>query len=81
MDPYGRFSLGTCRGGYPVDVELVDGYRIREDPGGKKVLVTPLGTYWGQLAAVSVVVSLPVLLMVWFIQRHLARGLSFGAVK
>lgn len=44
-------------------------------------LVTPLGTYWGQLAAVSVVVSLPVLCLIWFVQQHLARGLTLGAVK
>jgi len=44
-------------------------------------LVTPLGTYWGQLAAVSVVVSLPVIISVWFLQKHLVRGLTFGAVK
>ena len=50
-------------------------------PAGFPGLVTPLGTYWGQLAAVSVVVSIPVLFMVWFIQRHLTRGLTFGALK
>ena len=44
-------------------------------------LVTPLGTYWGQLAAVSVVVSLPVILSVWYLQKHLVRGLTFGAIK
>ena len=44
-------------------------------------LVTPLGTYWGQLAAVSVVVSLPVIFSVWYLQKHLVRGLTFGAVK
>jgi multiple sugar transport system permease protein len=50
-------------------------------PAGFPGLVTPLGTYWGQLASVSVVVSLPVLVLVWFVQKHLARGLTFGAVK
>ncbi len=44
-------------------------------------LVTPLGTYWGQLAAVSVVVSLPVIISVWYLQKHLVRGLTFGAIK
>ena len=44
-------------------------------------LVTPLGTYWGQLAAVSVVVSLPVIIFVWYLQKHLVRGLTFGAIK
>ena len=43
-------------------------------------LVTPLGTYWGQLAAVSVVVSLPVIFTVWYLQKHLVRGLTFGAI-
>lgn len=60
---------------------MIGGSNVQTLPAGFPGLVTPLGTYWGQLAAVSVVVSLPVLLMVWFIQRHLARGLSFGAVK
>ena len=50
-------------------------------PAGFPGLVTPLGTYWGQLAAVSVVVSLPVIVLVWIAQKHLARGLTFGAVK
>jgi multiple sugar transport system permease protein len=50
-------------------------------PAGFPGLVTPLGTYWGQLAAVSVVVSIPVLIMVWFVQRGLTQGLTFGAVK
>lgn len=50
-------------------------------PAGFPGLVTPLGTYWGQLAAVSVVVSLPVIILIWFAQKHLARGLTFGAVK
>jgi multiple sugar transport system permease protein len=50
-------------------------------PAGFPGLVTPLGTYWGQLSAVSVVVSVPVLVMVWFIQRGLTRGLTFGAIK
>ena len=60
---------------------MIGGSGAQTLPAGFPGLVTPLGTYWGQLAAVSVVVSLPVLMLVWFIQRHLARGLTFGAVK
>jgi multiple sugar transport system permease protein len=60
---------------------LIGGSGASTLPSGFPGLVTPLGTYWGQLAAVSVVVSIPVLLMVWFIQRGLTRGLTFGAVK
>jgi len=60
---------------------MIGGTNAQTLPAGFPGLVTPLGTYWGQLAAVSVVVSLPVLVLVWFVQKHLARGLSFGAVK
>jgi len=44
-------------------------------------LVLHTGTLWGQVAAASVVQSLPVLIFTFFIQKHLVRGLTFGAVK
>jgi len=43
MDPYGRFFLSDRIGGYPVDIELGDGYRVLEDGGGKRALVGPEG--------------------------------------
>jgi multiple sugar transport system permease protein len=60
---------------------IIGGTEAQTLPAGFPGLVTPLGTYWGQLAAVSVVVSAPVLALVWSIQRHLARGLTLGAVR
>jgi multiple sugar transport system permease protein len=60
---------------------IIGGTEAQTLPAGFPGLVTPLGTYWGQLAAVSVVVSVPVLILVWSIQRHLARGLTLGAVR
>ena len=44
-------------------------------------LVTPHGTLWGQVAAVAVVATLPIILFTVVVQRHLVRGLTFGAVK
>src|SRR5690606_21414957 len=44
-------------------------------------LVTPHGTLWGQVAAVAVVATLPVLIFTFLVQKHLVRGLTFGAVK
>lgn len=44
-------------------------------------LVTPHGTLWGQVAAVAVVATLPIILFTILVQRHLVRGLTFGAVK
>ncbi len=44
-------------------------------------LVTPHGTLWGQVAAVAVVATLPIVVFTIAVQRHLVRGLTFGAVK
>jgi multiple sugar transport system permease protein len=44
-------------------------------------LITPHGTLWGQVAAVAVVATLPIIIFSALVQRHLVRGLTFGAVK
>lgn len=44
-------------------------------------LVLHTGTLWGEVAAASVLQSIPVLIFTFFIQKHLVRGLTFGAVK
>jgi len=44
-------------------------------------LVTPHGTLWGQVAAVAVVATIPIIVFTALVQRHLVRGLTFGAVK
>jgi len=44
-------------------------------------LVTPHGTLWGQVAAVAVVATIPIVVFTFLVQRHLVRGLTFGAVK
>ncbi|MCU0869844.1 MAG: carbohydrate ABC transporter permease [Burkholderiales bacterium] len=44
-------------------------------------LVTPHGTLWGQVAAVAVVATLPIVVFAMLVQKHLVRGLTLGAVK
>ena len=44
-------------------------------------LVTPHGTLWGQVAAVAVVATVPIIIFTALVQRHLVRGLTFGAVE
>jgi multiple sugar transport system permease protein len=44
-------------------------------------LVTPHGTLWGQVAAVAVVATLPIVVFAVLVQKHLVRGLTLGAVK
>ncbi len=44
-------------------------------------LVLHTGTQWGQVAAASIIQSIPVLVFIFFIQKKLVQGLTFGAVK
>jgi len=44
-------------------------------------LVTPHGTLWGQVAAVAVVATVPIIVFTVIVQKHLVRGLTFGAIK
>jgi multiple sugar transport system permease protein len=39
------------------------------------------GTMWGEVAAAAVVQTIPVIIFTFIAQRHLIRGLTFGAVK
>lgn len=39
------------------------------------------GIVWGEMAAVGVITTLPVLIFALFAQKYLIRGLTFGAVK
>ena len=44
-------------------------------------LITTQGVRWGELAVIGMVALLPVLAVVVFLQRHIVRGLTLGAVK
>ncbi len=41
----------------------------------------PEGLFWAKLSAAATLATLPILLVGWFSQRQLVRGLTFGAVK
>jgi sorbitol/mannitol transport system permease protein len=42
---------------------------------------SPEGLFWAKLSAASTMAILPILVLGWFSQRQLVRGLTFGAVK
>jgi polyol transport system permease protein len=42
---------------------------------------SPEGLFWAKLSAASTLAIAPILVMGWFSQRQLIRGLTFGAVK
>lgn len=43
--------------------------------------VTQYTTYWGEISAAGFLASVPIVIFAFIVQRHLVRGLSFGAVK
>jgi len=42
---------------------------------------SPQGLFWARLSAASCLSVIPILIFGWLCQRHLVRGLTFGAVK
>ncbi|MCY7296720.1 carbohydrate ABC transporter permease [Alteromonas sp. a30] len=42
---------------------------------------SPEGLFWAKLSAVSTLACAPIIIIGWFSQKQLVRGLSFGAVK
>jgi len=60
---------------------LLGGTEARTLPAAFPGLVTPLGTYWGQLCAAAFAVAIPVIILATLIQRYLVKGLTLGAVK
>ena len=62
-------------------LRLLTGGETRTIPVMIPSLALHTGTLWGQVAAASIIQSIPVLVFIFFIQRHLVRGLTFGAVK
>jgi len=42
---------------------------------------SPQGLFWAKLSAASTMAIAPILILGWFSQKQLVRGLTFGAVK
>lgn len=43
--------------------------------------VTQYNTYWGEISAAGFMACIPIVIFAFIVQKHLVRGLSFGAVK
>ncbi len=44
-------------------------------------LMTPIGTFWGQIAAVGTVTTVPILVFALLAQRYIIRGMTGGALS
>lgn len=43
-------------------------------------LLTPIGTFWGQIAAVATVTVIPVAIFAFIVQKHIVAGMTGGAL-
>jgi len=60
---------------------FLSSFRARTLPTMATMFFSVTGIVWGEMAAVGVMTTLPVLVFSLIIQKHLVRGLTFGAVK
>jgi multiple sugar transport system permease protein len=60
---------------------MLGGKVVETLPVAVPKLITSQGVKWGELAIVGIVALVPVLAVVFVLQRHIVRGLTMGAVK
>ena len=60
---------------------MLGGSKVKTLPVAIPELITTQGVRWGEMSVVGIVGLLPVLITVFFLQKHIVRGLTMGAVK
>lgn len=60
---------------------LLGGQNVKTLPVGIPSLITTQGVRWGEMAIIGIVGTIPVMIVIFFLQKHIVRGLTMGAVK
>jgi multiple sugar transport system permease protein len=60
---------------------ILSGRNVKTLPVAAAFYVTDRDILWGPMAAVAVIASIPIIIFTFLIQKHLVRGLSYGAIK
>jgi multiple sugar transport system permease protein len=60
---------------------MLGGKTVKTLPVAIPTLITTQGVKWGEMAIVGIVALVPILIVVFLLQRHIVRGLTLGAVK
>jgi len=78
-------ALSLLLGQAPGDVARSGGAVQTLDAAPLTVFIasysSPEGLFWAKLSAASTLAIAPIIILGWFTQRQLVRGLTFGAVK
>jgi multiple sugar transport system permease protein len=75
------FSLILAWNEFLLALILTQTDRSMTLPVGISGRVTQYTTHWGEISAAGFLASVPIIIFALIVQRHLVRGLSFGAVK
>lgn len=59
---------------------ILTGRKTETLPVAIPSLLTPIGTFWGQIAAVATVTVIPVCIFAFAVQKHMVTGLTGGAL-
>jgi multiple sugar transport system permease protein len=60
---------------------VLTGRNTQTLPVAIPTLITPIGTSWGEIAAVGTVTVIPVALFAFIVQRHIISGITGGAIS
>lgn len=60
---------------------ILTGFNSRPFTVAVPALITPHGTYWGQVTAISIIGLLPCIAFAFLARKYLVRELTFGAVR
>ncbi|HEY6105175.1 MAG TPA: sugar ABC transporter permease [Anaeromyxobacteraceae bacterium] len=75
------FSFMSAWNEFILAATLMDKEDMYTAPVGLKFFVGGFAQQWGYFAAGSIVVSIPVVLLFYFLQKYLVSGLTAGSVK
>lgn len=60
---------------------ILTSFNAQTLPAAMSSFLTVYGLLWGQMAAAGTVIAIPIMVFVFFLQKHIIRGLTMGAVK
>ena len=76
-----HFSFMSAWNEFILAATLMDKEDMYTAPVGLKFFVGGFSQQWGYFAAGSIIVSIPVVLLFYFLQKYLVSGLTAGSVK
>jgi arabinogalactan oligomer/maltooligosaccharide transport system permease protein len=75
------FSFMTAWNEFIMAATFMNKEEMYTLPVGLRLLVGQYSTQWGYFSAGAILVSIPIVVLFFFLQKHMVGGLTAGAVK